>query len=413
MARQANFIGREILSVYIEGMKLVHDEVAPAVGESPVLYVDRAAVLGEPRADGLPKLLNIGGVAAPAGPGSVEETGVEACVLSDLALKLANSVPRLASEWAAEQLRLPVSVIEKLFWQLREDQYLEILGQSGAMTYRYAITQRGREFAKRLLEISGYVGPAPVSLESYAAMLRWQMARQLPVNASDVERALTSMVLPKAAVEVAALAAASGRSLFLFGSPGNGKTSLAMLLRQVLVGELWIPHCICVESHVIRLFDPQCHEVVPLAANAHGKIDQRWVRIRRPAVVAGGEMTIGDLDLTYSPAQRFYEAPPHVKANGGMFFLDDFGRQRVNPTELLNRWIVPLEQQMDYLTLVSGQKIRVPFQLLLIAATNLSTAADPAFLRRIGYRVHMENPDETRYAEIFRRYARNDRVKRG
>ena len=133
----------------------------------------------------------------------------------------------------------------------------------------------------------------------------------------------------------------------------------------------------------------------------------RWMRIRRPTVVAGGEMTIAELDLAYSPSQRFYEAPPHVKANGGLFFLDDFGRQRIDPTDLLNRWIIPLEQQIDYLTLVTGQKIRIPFRLLLIAATNLPASADPAFLRRIGYRIHMEKPDEQRYMEIFRRYAKS------
>jgi predicted ATPase with chaperone activity len=199
------------------------------------------------------------------------------------------------------------------------------------------------------------------------------------------------------------LAAASGRSLFLFGPPGNGKTSLAKLMGQVLRGELWIPYCVNVESNIIRIYDPQCHQLAPKLQGAAGRVDRRWLRIKRPVLVAGGEMTIAELDLTYSSSQRFYEAPPHVKANGGLFLLDDFGRQRVDPTDLLNRWIVPLEQQIDYLTLVTGQKIRIPFQLLLIVATNLSDSADPAFLRRIGYRIHMSKPDEERYAEIFRR----------
>jgi predicted ATPase with chaperone activity len=355
----------------------------------------------------LPKLINHGGAAVPAAPGTPEETGVDPSVLSDLALKLANSVPRLTSEWAAEQLRLPPGVMERLFWQLREDQYLEILGQSGPLTYRYAITRRGREQARRLLEISGYVGPAPVALEAYAAMLQWQIARQPPVTSKDVDRALSPLVLSPGACEVASLAAASGRSLFLFGPAGNGKTSLAMLMRQVLAGELWIPYCISVESNIIRIYDPQCHQLAPQKAGSSARIDHRWLSVRRPAVVAGGEMTIAELDLAYSPSLRFYEAPPHVKANGGLFFLDDFGRQRIDPTDLLNRWIIPLEQQIDYLTLVTGQKIRIPFQLLLIVATNLAASADPAFLRRIGYRIHMDQPDEKRYSEIFRRYAQS------
>ena len=172
------------------------------------------------------------------------------------------------------------------------------------------------------------------------------------------------LVLPDEAVEVASLAASSGRSLFLFGPPGNGKTSLGRMLHGVLEGELWIPHCISVESNIIRIFDPQCHQLVgAVDGGRRAAIDQRWLRIRRPMIIAGGEMTIDELDLAYSPSLRFYEAPPHVKANGGLFLLDDFGRQRINSTDLLNRWIIPLEHQVDFLTLATGQKIRIPFRL--------------------------------------------------
>jgi len=220
-----------------------------------------------------------------------------------------------------------------------------------------------------------------------------------------VANALSSLVLPPQVVEVASLAAASGRSLFLFGPPGNGKTSLGRLLHKVMQGELWIPNAISVESNIIRIYDPQCHTLLPDIPGASSRVDQRWLRIRRPMLLAGGEMTIDELDLAYSPSLRFYEAPPHVKANGGLFFLDDFGRQRIDPTDLLNRWIIPLEHQVDYLTLMTGQKIRIPFKLLLVVATNLSASADPAFLRRIGYRLHLDKPDEQRFAEIFHKYA--------
>jgi len=168
---------------------------------------------------------------------------------------------------------------------------------------------------------------------------------------------------------------------------------------------LWIPNAISVESNIIRIYDPQCHTLLPDIPGASSRVDQRWLRIRRPMLLAGGEMTIDELDLAYSPSLRFYEAPPHVKANGGLFFLDDFGRQRIDPTDLLNRWIIPLEHQVDYLTLMTGQKIRIPFKLLLVVATNLSASADPAFLRRIGYRLHLDKPDEQRFAEIFHKYA--------
>lgn len=365
---------------------------------------DADSAIGEGQQD-LPRLITHGGVAAPGAPVTAEQTGIDTHVLYDLVLKLAASVPRLTTEWAAEKLCLPHGVTEHLFSKLREDQHLEILGQSGPLTHRYHVTDRGRDQARRMLEISGYIGPAPVSLEAYGAMLHWQIAQQVPPTPDDVAQALSPLVLSPGACDVAALAAASGRSLFLFGPPGNGKTSLATLMGKVLSGELWIPYCINVESNIIRIYDPQCHQLAPKLPGPAGRIDRRWLRVKRPLIIAGGEMTMAELDLTYSASQRFYEAPPHVKANGGLFLLDDFGRQRIDPTELLNRWIIPLEQQIDYLTLATGQKIRIPFQLLLILATNLSKSADPAFLRRIGYRIHMDKPDEERYAEIFRRYA--------
>ena len=364
------------------------------------------APLAAPPGAHLPRMVEVNGILSPAAPQTIEQTGLEAYVLADLTCKLASTVPRLSSDWAASRLRLPVPLLEQIVWHLKEDHYIEILGTSGMMTYRYATSDRGTAHARRLLEISGYVGPAPVTLEQYAAMLQWQFSQMPQVTFDDVKQALARLVLPADAVEVAALAAASSRSLFLFGPPGNGKTSIGRMLHSALEGEIWIPHCIAIDSHVIRVFDRQVHEVVP-GYEEDPRIDQRWVRVRRPFVVAGGEMTLAELDLAYSPSLRFYEAPPHVKANGGTFLLDDFGRQQVSATELLNRWIIPLESQIDHLTLNTGQKIQIPFKLQLVVATNLkvSDVADPAFLRRMGYRVHIERPDKRRYAEIFKQYA--------
>jgi predicted ATPase with chaperone activity len=263
--------------------------------------------------------------------------------------------------------------------------------------------------------VSGYVGPAPVSLEAYSAMLKWQTAQRTPATFEQISDTIgNALVLPEKVVEVAALASSSARSLFVFGPAGNGKTSLGRLLHRVVSGELWIPHCVSIGGTIIRIFDKQLHQTIVPDGDKGGTTvgrldptDHRWIRIRPPFVVAGGEMTIAELDLAYSPTRRFYEAPPHVKANGGTFLIDDFGRQRIEPHELLNRWIVPLEHQIDHLTLHTGQKIEVPFRLMLIVATNLAVAdvSDPAFLRRMGYRLHLDKPSPQLYGEVFRRYA--------
>ena len=355
----------------------------------------------------LPDFIEFDGAPAPRVAETVDETGVDAALLIGLTLKLAASVPNFTTEWSSNQLCLPMQMVDEMCWRLKDDKFVEILGENGPFSYRYAVTDRGREQARRLLEISGYVGPAPVSLRSYAAMLQWQIMERPMPKAEDVRAALEALVLPKEALQVTELAVSSGRSLFLFGPPGNGKTSVARMLHNAIGGDLWIPYCLNLDGHAVRIFDPQCHQRVGNTGEGAGKVDGRWVKIRRPLIVAGGEMTIDSLDLSYSPSLRFYEAPLHVKANGGTFVIDDFGRQRVDPSELLNRWIIPLEHQIDHLTLQTGQKVEVPFKLMLVVATNLqvSAVADPAFLRRMGYRVHLDKPTPQSYALIFQRYA--------
>ena len=206
----------------------------------------------------------------------------------------------------------------------------------------------------------------------------------------------------------------SRRSLFLYGPPGNGKTTLGHLLHDAVEGDLWIPHCIGVGHSIIRIFDATCHEPVggELPAAGSRLIDQRWVRVRRPFIVVGGELTMDSLDLVYSPNTGFYEAPLHVKANGGTFLLDDFGCQHIAAEQLLNRWIHPLERQVDFLTLKTGQQVAVPFRQLLVVSTNLDpqTVMTPAFLRRIGYRLHLDDPSPVRYAEIFQRVCHQGRT---
>lgn len=347
----------------------------------------------------------------PKQPQGIEELDVELAVVSDLALRLAATVPHFTTHWAADQLKVQVQTIEKIFWQHKQDHLIEVLGQEGPFNFKYATTQRGREHAKRLFEICGYVGPAPISLETYVQAMGEQVNRQPEVKLPDVRNCLKPLVLADSTVEIAALAAASGRSLFLFGPAGNGKTSLGRMLHQVQEGEIWVPHAIAIGQSILRVFDPQVHWEAPLDPKPKG-VDSRWVRVKRPMIVAGGEMTLAELDLTYNEAQRFYEAPLHLKANGGTFLIDDFGRQRVQPQELLNRWIVPLENRVDYLSLATGHKFMVPFEVMLIVATNLRVdeVADPAFLRRMGYRIHLQTPDESTYREILRRFSKDQGV---
>jgi hypothetical protein len=222
-----------------------------------------------------------------------------------------------------------------------------------------------------------------------------------------VEDALAGLVLSPKAVEMAGLAVSSGRSLFVYGPPGNGKSSLGRQIHSALQGDVWMTYAIAVRNSVVRLFDEQVHQRVDVGGSHAAAIDQRWVRVRRPMVVVGGELTLDYLDLVYSPSLRYYEAPPHLKANGGLFLVDDFGRERVSPHQLLNRFITPMEHHFDYFTLATGQKIQVPLRHVLIIATNLSleSVTDPAFLRRMGYRVCLDAPSPAQYARIFQAYA--------
>jgi predicted ATPase with chaperone activity len=355
----------------------------------------------------LPKLVKMGDLIAPRAPQDIASAALEEGALTDLTIKLAYTVARFTTTWVCQQLRLSLPLVREVMQALAIDGLVEELWQTGQDSSHYKITQRGRELAMRLLEVGGYIGPAPVRLESYAAMLRWQFATMPPVLPEHVVAALSGLVLDPKAAQLAGLAVSSGRSLFVFGPPGNGKSSLGRQIHSALQGEYWVPYCISVDKNVIRVFDEQSHHRVELPADKAGTIDQRWVRVKRPLIIVGGELPLELLDLVYSPSLRFYEAPPHLKANGGVFLVDDFGRERISPDQLLNRFITPMEHQIDYFTLMTGQKIQLPLRHVLIIATNLSPekVTDPAFLRRMGYRCYLGSPSPEQYAKIFQQYA--------
>jgi len=355
----------------------------------------------------MPRLHRIGDLIAPRAPQDMASSGLEEGALVDLAVKLVYTVARFTNVWVAQQLQLSMPLVRELLLQLATDGLIEELWATGQTSSHYKITQRGRELAGRLLEVAGYIGPAPVRLEAYAAMLRWQFANAPPVLPEHVTAALSGLVISPKAAQLAGLAAASGRSLFVFGPSGNGKSTLGRQIQSALQGDYWVPHAIGIGKNVIRVFDEQSHQRVEIPAEKTATIDQRWVRIRRPLIVVGGELSLELLDLIYSPTLRYYEAPPHLKANGGVFLVDDFGRERVSPEQLLNRFITPMEYQIDYFTLITGQKIQLPLRHVLIIATNLSPdkVTDPAFLRRMGYRCYLGAPNPEQYTKIFQQYA--------
>ena len=260
----------------------------------------------------------------------------------------------------------------------------------------YRVTQQGREHGSRSLESSRYVGPAPVSLDAYRAMLRWQFANTPQATAeAGGRRPLEPGAERRRRWRWPGWPSPPAAACSSTGRRATARAASAGRSTRPSPATIWIPHCLSVADTVIRMFDDQVHERVDLTGERTAGIDQRWVRVRRPMVVVGGELTLEFLDLVYSPTLRTYEAPPHLKANGGVFLVDDFGRERVSPEQLLNRFITPMEHQIDYLTLVTGQKIQVPLKQVLIIATNLSLekVTDPAFLRRMGYRLYLGYAD--------------------
>jgi hypothetical protein len=349
----------------------------------------------------------VGDLMVPTAPQEIVTAGLSETILRDMVLRLGYTVARFTTDWLARQLHLSAALTNQLLEKLCFEGLIEQLWQTTAGKAHYKMTDQGLEHAGRSMEVCGYIGPVPVRLETYGAMLRWQFANSPAVLPEHVSSALSGLVLAPKAAQLAGLAVSSGRSLFIYGPPGNGKSSLGRAIHSALQGDYWIPYAISVGEAVIRLFDEQAHQRVEVPNERAANIDQRWVRIRRPFVVIGGELTLDLLDLIYIPSQRIYEAPPHLKANGGVFLVDDFGRERVTPEQLLNRFITPMEHQIDYFTLRTGQKIQVPLRHVLIIATNLNpdVVTDPAFLRRMGYRVFLGSPTPEQYTRIFQQYA--------
>ena len=344
----------------------------------------------------------------PPVPEELADTGVAEGFLCDLALKHVGLLPEPTTTAVAEQIHLPRMLTEDILQKLYREKLIEVKVQQTEGFTRYGMLDHGWDRLARLLSISGYTGPAPVSLRDYTHMMRLQSIPSEPAAMETVRSTFHDLILPESLLQTLGCVINSRRSLFLTGLPGTGKTAVAERINNALPGGIWIPFAVEIDGQVIRVFDSHCHraaseEITPL------EYDRRWVFIERPLVVVGGELTLENADLTWSASAKFYEAPFQMKSNGGTLVIDDFGRQRVAPQDLLNRWIVPLERRVDYLALHTGKKIEVPFEQLVVFSTNLDERdlADQAFLRRMGYRARVEPPTPAAYSEIFKRVAYN------
>lgn len=341
-------------------------------------------------------------------PRTIDETGLSQALLADLCAKALLRRGRSSLRALADHIKLPPSVLQGVLTAMRSAQQVEMVGHPGVdADAEYQLTEPGRAHAGEALNRNQYVGPAPVPLETYCDYVKAHSVRHADINSSYVRNAFRALVVDPAVVDQMGAAMNSGRAILVYGPAGSGKTFLAEHLASLQPDNIPVPYAVTVGGEIIQIFDPLIHEPsTPVEAGSslvRADHDERWQWCRRPVVIAGGELTLPMLDLQFDPTTRYYQAPPHVKANGGVFVVDDLGRQLVAPRELMNRWIVPLDRNRDYLSLHSGFKFSVPFDMTVIFSTNLEPheLADEAFLRRFGYKVYLGPMDTGSYQKIF------------
>jgi predicted ATPase with chaperone activity len=343
-------------------------------------------------------------------PHSISDVGVRESFLEDLALKTLYTSGPFSVLDLAEHMRISFEVANELFSRLRCKLLCEVTGMTGNIPF-LAITSQGRSRAVELLSHSQYAGPAPVSLASYVEQVRRQSVRNVEVHPPDVERAFAHLVIDSKTLAQFGTALNSGAAIFLYGPAGTGKTAVAETLSRVLAEDaVWIPYAIEVDGQIITVYDPAIHKRV--SESEPDNRDLRWVRCHRPTVLVGGELTAEMLDLQFNPINKFYVGPMQMKANNGVLIIDDLGRQRIRPDELLNRWVVPLDRRIEFLTLAGGRKIEIPFEMLVVFASNMDPAEmmDPAFLRRIQTKINLGEPTDEQFCEIFLRVAKQHEI---
>jgi hypothetical protein len=357
---------------------------------------------------------------SPAIPRSIEEIGLPQGFLSDLILKILYTRGSLSGYRLAALIRLPFWALDEELEGFQQRKLVEVLRSEGVSRrgYVFDLTGEGRTRARALMDVLPYAGPAPVPLKKYTEWVDRKSIRDVPIGPREVKDGLNHLVLEPETVEMIGPAINAARSMFLYGEAGNGKSTIAEAIVNIFKDEVFVPFAVHADGQVIQVYDPVIHQPVgenPLAVDADDEdnsmtvavpeFDQRFVRIRRPLVIVGGELTLDQLELQWDPRSGAYQAPPQMKANGGIFVIDDFGRQRLHPRELLNRWMVPLDRGVDFLTFTSGRRATIPFSPLVVFATNMDPfdLVEEAFLRRIRFKIEIKSPNKEEFTEIFRR----------
>ena len=350
---------------------------------------------------------------ARAEPGTLAETGIPEPILLDLLLKAMHETGLNTASQISDFMKLPPFLVQSLLEVAGQRVLVEKVGATGLRLtgdFIHGLTEKGKNAARDALDRNRYVGPAPVTLDAYRTQVQDQSLRRVVVSPQQIEDALSGLTLSHGFVRLIGPAISGGRAILLYGPPGNGKTTIGTRLGRAISGEIFIPYSVEIDGQIIRIFDPTVHipadgfaDLDQQNAVKRDQTDQRWIRCKRPFVVVGGELALDMLDLNFSPFSKFYEAPMHIKALNGILLIDDFGRQLVSPTQLLNRWIVPLESRVDYLKLHTGKSFHMPFDEIVIFATNLDPSAimDPAFLRRLPYKLAVPAPTRAEFQSLL------------
>ena len=338
-------------------------------------------------------------------PEKVEDIGLDIDFIAELVLKHSVFMGEFRISDMSERVKLPILVVEQILDILRRDKYVEIKGGSAytSTAFAYKITDTGKNFASELLQNCHYVGPAPVPLDQYQETVRRQTDKSILIPEEEVKKGFSHLIVKDSVLDLIGPAISSGKAIFIYGPPGNGKTAIAETVGRLMPDKIFIPYAITVGGQIINIYDPANHTLVD-AGHDSAPFDQRWAMVKRPVVMTGGELVMKRLDLEFNSISKYYEASLQMKANNGLLIVDDLGRQQIEPRHLLNRWTVPLDKGIDFMTLHTGMRFCIPFDMVIIFSTNIEPEQliDEAFLRRIPYKIRIDRPNEAEFRSIFK-----------